>query len=520
MSHVRPKRPLLTIQISCYTNHALDQFLEHILSEGTTQIIRIGSNSKSETLEPFNLRNIAGDTEDTKVGRTVAWKMRNEVHAAGKEIVSLLRDLKRSGTAVLVKRLLEASYPSHWHELFDTVDEEGFTIVRNQRIDPLELWLSGGHNGGSKRRGRPLEQLHSSSLFEMAMEERARLHRSWVKTIRESLTAELHDAIDEFRKSTEKLRQCKRDLDLRCLEKAHVIGLTTSGLARNIDLLRRLEPKVLICEEAGEILEAHTVTAFLPSIEHAILIGDHEQLRPQVQNYDLSMENRRGRKYSLDVSLFERLIRQIDPKVNIPYDTLLVQRRMDPSISELIRRTLYPNLRDHDSVINYPPVVGMRKRLFWLDHRVSEAHGDPSQPLSTSHWNGWEIEFVTALVIHLVRQGVYKSDQIVVLTPYVRQLQKIRQVLGNIFDIVVGDRDEEELAKQDEIAPDDGALTSTMGNAIQAHTAALSQQLRIATVDNFQGEEADVVIASMVRSNQQKSCGFLKTTNRINVLLR
>ena len=62
---------------------------------------------------------------------------------------------------------------------------------------------------------------------------------------------------------------------------AKVVGVTTSGLARNLNLLRRLPSKVLLCEEAGEVLEAHLLTALLPSIEHAILIGDHEQLRPK-----------------------------------------------------------------------------------------------------------------------------------------------------------------------------------------------------------------------------------------------
>lgn len=47
----------------------------------------------------------------------------------------------------------------------------------------------------------------------------------------------------------------------------------------------------------------------------------------------------------------------------------------------------------------------------------------------------------------------------------------------------------------------------------------LSELLRIATVDNFQGEEAQVIIVSLVRSNNQRKVGFLKTTNRINVLL-
>lgn len=43
--------------------------------------------------------------------------------------------------------------------------------------------------------------------------------------------------------------------------------------------------------------------------------------------------------------------------------------------------------------------------------------------------------------------------------------------------------------------------------------------LRVATVDNFQGEEAKIVVISLVRSNPQQNCGFLRTSNRINVLL-
>ena len=41
----------------------------------------------------------------------------------------------------------------------------------------------------------------------------------------------------------------------------------------------------------------------------------------------------------------------------------------------------------------------------------------------------------------------------------------------------------------------------------------------MSTVDNFQGEEADVVIVSLVRSNASGDIGFLKAPQRINVLL-
>ena len=42
-------------------------------------------------------------------------------------------------------------------------------------------------------------------------------------------------------------------------------------------------------------------------------------------------------------------------------------------------------------------------------------------------------------------------------------------------------------------------------------------QLRIVTVDQSQGSEADIVILSTVRSNPHKAIGFLKNPNRLNV---
>lgn len=152
---------------------------------------------------------------------------------------------------------------------------------------------------------------------------------------------------------------------MRVLAKAKVIDVTTSGLARNLDVLRQVQAKVMVCEEAGEVLEAHLLTALFPSVEHAILIGDHQQLKPQIANYELSSENPPGTQYSPDVSLFERLLHPNNPKATpIPYSTLRTQRRMHPSIACLIRDTLYPDLVDDPSVHNHPAVEGMKNRLF------------------------------------------------------------------------------------------------------------------------------------------------------------
>lgn len=43
--------------------------------------------------------------------------------------------------------------------------------------------------------------------------------------------------------------------------------------------------------------------------------------------------------------------------------------------------------------------------------------------------------------------------------------------------------------------------------------------IRVACVDNYQGEESDIIILSLVRSNSENKAGFTSTENRINVAL-
>lgn len=112
---------------------------------------------------------------------------------------------------------------------------------------------------------------------------------------------------------------------------------------------------------------------------------DHLQLRPQIQNYDLQSTNPRGQQYSLDMSLFEGLVQPPhETDLRVPYSVLDTQRRMHPSIAELVRSILYPSLKDAETVNNHPEVVGMRRRLFWFHHSQLENVGENSDSLSTS----------------------------------------------------------------------------------------------------------------------------------------
>jgi superfamily I DNA and/or RNA helicase len=85
--------------------------------------------------------------------------------------------------------------------------------------------------------------------------------------------------------------------------------------------------QIVVVEEAGEVFEAHVLASLSRATEHLILVGDHEQLRPKPNRYELQAIS--GRRLDLDVSLFERLART----PTFPRATLAIQRRMRPDIS-------------------------------------------------------------------------------------------------------------------------------------------------------------------------------------------
>jgi superfamily I DNA and/or RNA helicase len=181
------------------------------------------------------------------------------------------------------------------------------------------------------------------------------------------------------------------------LETSNVIGLTTTGVAQKINTLQHIKCKVLICEEAAEIMEPHMLSALLPSVEHVIAIGDHQQLRPKIQNFSLSLESSQGSAYQLDRSQFERLTVEQSGRSPLPIAALSVQRRMRPEISNLIRTTIYPRLIDHEIIKDLPNVVGFRDNVFWLDHDYFEDSKD-EDPNQKSKSNSWEVSMVKGMI--------------------------------------------------------------------------------------------------------------------------
>ncbi|KAF4124507.1 Superfamily I DNA and/or RNA helicase [Geosmithia morbida] len=445
-----------------YTNHALDQVLEHLHEDGVTNMIRVGSRSQSETLRDINLSVISKSSDRTRTERGMIGASYGDMKTITSQAVAHTSKLGTAGSAQSIKDFLVRNSPVHHDVIFGKANhEEEWTTVTAKAHNALSRWQKGG---SGLTTNRPLEEITAK--------------------IQLSFFREIQRDQEVFISAKRQQDRVHRDIDARCLLKADVVGITTSGLARNMDLFKMIRPKVLVCEEAGEVLEAHLLTAFLPSIEHAILCGDHLQLRPQINNYNLQGTHERGKKYSLDVSLFERLVKPFDEEDGpLPFTVLQTQRRMHPSISALVRNTLYPDLEDHESVRSYPEVAGFRKRLFWLDHKNPETKRDSNSGIETSYSNPFEADMITSMK------------------------------LAAVCDIVLNERDQDMVEEEGEEEVQVQSPSKIMAKAN------LLQSVRVATIDNFQGEEAKVVLISLVRSNEEHKVGFLKTPNRINVLL-
>ena len=439
-----------------------------------------------------------------------------------KKTLSRLHAAQKRPAWATLKSHLQYRYPRIFNQ-FSRLDEEGYEAVG---AEPFDLWSRGIHRdtldeSTTLEERRTLLINAAKNVQDLPLLERSRLVSYWVKELRGGLTDTLYEMVKSANRLQRNLDNIHDEVDRRTLETADVIGVTTTGLARRISVLQHIRSKVIICEEAGEVLESHMISAMLPSVEHIIQIGDHQQLRPQINNHGLSVESQRGTPYQLDRSQFERLSVGEPGRQPFPLAQLNVQRRMRLEISELIRATIYPRLIDHESIKSLPNVVGMRKNVFWLDHENYEETATQDRH-QKSHSNLWEVDMTHALVRHIVRQGVYSSNDIAVLTPYTGQLQKLRRKMRGDFEIVLSERDQETLTRdgfgeENTLSKDEQNSPDVVPRSLEKKT--LSEMLRIGTVDNFQGEEAKVIIVSLVRSNPAQKVGFLKTTNRINVLL-
>ncbi|KAI1279003.1 P-loop containing nucleoside triphosphate hydrolase protein [Xylaria sp. FL0933] len=312
------------------------------------------------------------------------------------------------------------------------------------------------------------KELKRDNLWDISEQYRGAIYQYWQRELLRLHCAKFRAELVANARICKELKANKWHRDLRCIKMAgiEIIGCTTTGLCKYRGLLAALKPRTMLIEEAAETKEASILSALYPSLQQLILVGDHQQLAPSCDTPFLDEA-----PYFIRVSMFERLV-----KMGMPYTMLNMQRRMHPILREVLS-PFYPDLRDHPVVCKPDarrPIPGMGQlQSFFFHHTWSEGTDE-----NLSKFNILEAEMIVRFIDYLMMNGV-KGTEITVLTFYRGQRKKILS----------------EFRKLEHREP----------------------FRNVQTVDSYQGEENDIVILSLVRSNGTAGphrAGFLRDSNR------
>lgn len=301
-----------------------------------------------------------------------------------------------------------------------------------------------------------------------------------------------------------------------------------------------------IIEEAGK---AHGFDLVLPlqNGHRWVLIGDHKQLPPYrdydfhkalasldtvVQalwklpargsglvdieflqawsNYDEDEKSDRLKMWTDWLSVFAQLHRTCEEKIRTGpglSSMLEQQHRMHPTIAELISLAYYDGKIKSMTVdeqgrpmekVRHPfilPTGIAGKAILWLDLPWVNDGGSGEETGDGNYTSSAETSAITALLRRLQQREDYdQQTDVAVLSPYSRQVLALSRKLVPLYD-----------------GADRPVWLAPLGD----------RKWPASTVDAFQGNQAKVVIVSLVRNNagdRQHPLGFLSEAPRMNVL--
>ena len=145
---------------------------------------------------------------------------------------------------------------------------------------------------------------------------------------------------------------------------------------------------------------------------------------------------------------------------------------MRTEIARTFMPTFYPQLVDAPSTFDRDNVRGMATNVAWINHRVWETSHKAAE--TTSHSNEHEAAWIVAHCRYLLQNG-YLGSSITVLCAYAEQFFVVHKQLQTI--------------------------------SASMHEA---KNILVRVLDNYQGEENDIVLVSFVRSNDKKKYRLFK----------
>jgi hypothetical protein len=271
-----------SILVVCYTNHALDQFLDDIRNMGVPDehIVRLGGKV-STSLDHLSIRSQPPNRALTAADMKIVYEARADAETHANSIDIAFNEYHtlsvRSADIMMHIEFEDETY----FAAFTVPKEEDEMIVvgsRGKAIGDyylLERWMNGENAGHYRDINHPHITAHSK-IWKMSKDARSAKLRIWKKDIIEHQAVALYEHVVAFNR-TQRTQQQKYSLrEIATLQSKRIIGCTTTGAAKYTESIRAARPDVLLVEEAGEILESHIVTALAEEMKQLILIGDHK----------------------------------------------------------------------------------------------------------------------------------------------------------------------------------------------------------------------------------------------------
>lgn len=284
---------------------------------------------------------------------------------------------------------------------------------------------------------------------------------------------------DSIHQKIARLRERAQEIEMRinaCLfDEARVVACTLVGSANKILVGQKYS--TLFIDEAAQALEPACWIA-IRRASRVIFAGDHQQLPPTIKCFD-------AMKQGLGKTLMERIVENQPNAVKL----LKVQYRMNDKIMKFSSDWFYHGLVESDKSVQHRGILDYDHPMLWIstsedleakEEFVGENHGRINKP---------EAELTIATLKEYiekigVRRYIDERLDVGIISPYRVQTQYIRSLI-----------------KKD------------------AFFRPIRHTINVNTVDGFQGQERDIIMISLVRSNNQGQIGFLNDLRRMNVAI-
>lgn len=346
--------------------------------------------------------------------------------------------------------------------------------------------------------------------YERRFESHADYPQLWAirKAIRE-LRKNRKKGSENYHQKMERLKSRAAEIELRInaelFGEARVIACTLVGSAHH--LLEGMKFGTLFIDEAAQALEA---ACWIPMkrASRVILAGDHCQLPPTVKSIA-------ALRAGLGKTLMERIAENKPEVVTL----LKIQYRMNDEIMRFSSDWFYEGKVESAPQIKYRSVLDYDHPITWIDtsneenqitiegEDAPEDSASTASSVSAANQNS-DLNFKEQFVGESFGR-INKAEAELTLLTLAEYFTKIgkQRVLEERIDVGI-------------ISPY-RAQVQYLKKLIKKYEffKPYRRLISVNTVDGFQGQERDVILISLVRSNDEGQIGFLKDLRRMNVAM-